>query len=71
MRLKLIKSQYRNDFEGLYACEFCGHEQEDYGYDDACFRKYAIPRMVCERCGMSSHTNAIDDEVAAAWWEHA
>ena len=51
MRIKRIKSQHRRDFQAVYECEFCGHEEDGYGYDDSNFHENVIPKMTCYKCG--------------------
>lgn len=51
MRIKRILSQHRRDFTATYECEHCGHEVEDYGYDDANFHRNVIPKKPCPECG--------------------
>lgn len=51
MHIKKLLSQHRRDFRALYACEHCGHETENYGYDDANFHDNVIPNMECASCG--------------------
>ena len=57
MRVKEIKSQFRRDFRAIYVCEYCGHEEEGYGYDDANFHHNAIPKMTCSVCGKEAPKN--------------
>ena len=54
MRIKKITSQNRRDFNAVYVCEHCGHEQTGYGYDDAYFHATVIPDMKCSECGKKS-----------------
>ena len=49
MKIKEIKSQNRRDFHAIYLCEYCGHEVEKSGYDDAYFHNTVIPEMICEK----------------------
>lgn len=51
MKIKKILSQHRRDFQAIYECEHCGHEHEDYGYDDGNFHMNVIPKMKCKECG--------------------
>lgn len=51
MKIKKILSQNRRDFTAIYECEHCGHEEEDYGYDDTFFHQNVIPTKECEKCG--------------------
>jgi len=51
MKIRDITYQNRRDFEAIYVCEGCGHEQRDGGYDDANFHNNIIPKMRCESCG--------------------
>ena len=51
MKIKRIKSQHRRDFQAVYECEHCGHEEDGYGYDDANFHQNVIPKMTCPKCG--------------------
>lgn len=50
MKIKKILSQYRRDFQAIYECQHCGHEQKGYGYDDANFHENVIPAMKCPKC---------------------
>lgn len=54
MRIKKIIRQHRRDFEAIYVCEHCGHEEKDRGYDDAYFHREVVPAMVCEKCGKTA-----------------
>lgn len=54
MRIKTILSQSRRDFQAIYQCEHCDHEQQNYGYDDANFHQNVIPNMKCKSCGKDS-----------------
>ena len=54
MKIKEIKSQNRRDFHAIYLCEYCGHEVEKSGYDDAYFHNTVIPEMICEKCGKTA-----------------
>lgn len=51
MKIKEITSQSRRDFQAIYVCEHCGHEETGYGYDDSYFHKNVIPAKVCSKCG--------------------
>lgn len=53
MRIKDIIWQSRRDFDAIYECQFCGHEETDSGYDDANFHDNVIPKMKCKSCGKS------------------
>ena len=50
MKIKQILSQNRRDFQAIYECEHCGHEEKGYGYDDANFHQNVIPNMNCPEC---------------------
>jgi len=54
MKIKKITYQHRRDFEAVYVCEHCGHEQVGGGYDDANFHENVIPNMSCKNCGKTS-----------------
>ena len=54
MKIKVIMSQSRRDFQAVYVCEHCGHEKEGYGYDDCYFHHKVIPKMKCESCGKTA-----------------
>lgn len=54
MKIKRILSQNRRDFRAVYECEHCGHESEQYGYDDANFHHNVIPKMKCSKCGKTA-----------------
>ena len=51
MRIKEILSQMRRDFQAVYVCEHCGHEDKGMGYDDDNFHRNVIPKMKCKACG--------------------
>jgi hypothetical protein len=51
MKIKKIISQYRKDFKAIYECEYCGHTEESWGYDDEFFHKEVLPCKVCHKCG--------------------
>ena len=51
MRIKEIISQSRRDFQAVYQCEHCNHEEKGGGYDDANFHNNVIPAMKCGKCG--------------------
>jgi ribosomal protein L37AE/L43A len=53
MKIKEIVSQNRRDFQAIYACEGCGHEIKESGYDDRNFHDNVVPAMKCEKCGKS------------------
>jgi len=50
MHLTKKLSQYRRDFQGIYTCEHCGHQQTSHGYDDDYFHTHVIPSMRCTNC---------------------
>lgn len=54
MKIKTITYQHRRDFEAIYVCESCGHEEKGRGYDDANFHQNVIPKMKCDKCGESA-----------------
>lgn len=54
MHIKQIKSQYRRDFQAIYACEHCAHEEHGSGYDDDNFHRNVIPAMKCQSCGKTA-----------------
>jgi transcription elongation factor Elf1 len=51
MKIKVITSQHRRDFQAIFECEHCGTEKNGRGYDDANFHKNVIPTMSCNTCG--------------------
>lgn len=51
MYLKEKLNQNRRDFTAIYACQDCGYEKTDRGYDDEYFHTTVIPKMVCDKCG--------------------
>lgn len=51
MRIKKILRQHRRDFQAVYECQHCGHEEKGSGYDDANFHESVIPAMRCGSCG--------------------
>ena len=54
MKIKKITSQSRRDFNCIYECEHCGHEEEGGGYDDTNFHVNVIPAMECKECGKTA-----------------
>tara|TARA_B100000795_G_C22556117_1_gene344425 strand:+ start:338 stop:553 length:216 start_codon:yes stop_codon:yes gene_type:complete len=50
MKIKAITRQCRRDFFATYECEWCEHEMEASGYDDANFHANVIPNMPCPQC---------------------
>lgn len=54
--MKLVKklNQMRRDFDGIYECEGCQHQQEVSGYDDRYFHDEVTPSMKCDNCGKST-----------------
>jgi len=59
MKIKKIIFQAGWDFEAIYECEYCGHEQKSRGYDDDAFCTKTIPWMPCLRCGEPVDENDI------------
>lgn len=57
MKIKSKLNQYRRDFDAIYICEHCGHEQKGSGYDDANFHNNVIPNIPCQSCGKTSPTD--------------
>jgi len=51
MKIKIILSQHRRDFNAIYECEHCGHERKGRGYDDRNFHENVVPAMECPKCG--------------------
>lgn len=51
MKIKKITWQNRRDFEAIYECEHCGHEESGQGYDDTYFHNEVIPEKKCIKCG--------------------
>lgn len=54
MHIKTKTSQYRRDFQAIYACEHCGNEYASRGYDDDHFHHTVIPGLKCPSCKRSS-----------------
>lgn len=54
MKIKKILSQHRRDFQAIYECEHCGHNEEGCGYDDSFFHNSVIPEMSCKIRGLKS-----------------
>ena len=50
MKIKKMLSQHRRDFQAIYVCESCGHEETKSGYDDNHFHKEVVPKMKCKKC---------------------
>jgi transcription elongation factor Elf1 len=57
MKIKEILSQSRRDFQAIYVCEHCGHEENGSGYDDDYFHNQIIPKRVCKECGKTADEN--------------
>lgn len=57
MKIKKIIWQSRRDFNAIYECEHCGHEEENDGYDDAYFHGKVIPKMKCKKCGKTASSD--------------
>ena len=57
MKIKMIMSQHRRDFQAIYECEHCGKTIEGYGYDDTNFHQNVIPEMKCKTCGKTAGEN--------------
>lgn len=57
MRIKEMTSQHRRDFQAIYECEHCGHEEKSDGYDDANFHNNVIPMMTCSKCKKKAPEN--------------
>lgn len=55
MKIKRIINQYRRDFQAIYECQHCGHEERRSGYDDAYFHEKVIPAMPCGSCGKTGN----------------
>jgi len=53
MYIKTMINQNRRDFNAVYKCEDCGHEETKSGYDDANFHDNVIPKMKCKNCKKS------------------
>ncbi len=54
MKIKKILNQSRRDFNAIYECEHCEHEERSSGYDDSFFHNEVIPKMNCDNCGKTS-----------------
>ena len=54
MKIKTILSQHRRDFQAIYKCEYCGHEEQEEGYDDTNFHNNVVPTMKCIECGKAA-----------------
>jgi transcription elongation factor Elf1 len=57
MKIKTIISQHRRDFQAIYECENCGHEQLGSGYDDARYHEIVIPKIICQQCKNTASSN--------------
>lgn len=55
MRIKRFTYRNRRDFQAIFECEHCGHEKEDWGYDDRNFHDNVIPDMECPKCGKKAN----------------
>jgi len=62
MKIKKVIWQSRRDFEAIYECEGCGHEEKSDGYDDRNFHDNVIPNFKCKECGKSRNDLGIVDE---------
>jgi predicted RNA-binding Zn-ribbon protein involved in translation (DUF1610 family) len=65
MKIKRKIRQHRRDFQAVYVCGHCGHEQEAYGYDDAYFHENVIPAMTCPECGKAEPGTSSTPDVPA------
>ena len=54
MKIKKIVSQHRRDFDAIFECEHCGHEEKIGGYDDTNFHENVIPKWECVKCGKTA-----------------
>jgi len=57
MKIKRFTYRNRRDFKAIFECEHCGHEKEDWGYDDANFHQNVIPDMECPKCGKKANAD--------------
>lgn len=65
MYLKAKTYQSRRDFRGIFACNHCDHEHEEWGYDDANFHHNVIPDMTCPDCGEKGGGRVTDPTIPA------
>jgi len=55
MKIKEYLNRMGNDFWASYQCEFCGAiKGSTVGYDDRYYHENVIPKMVCDKCGLST-----------------
>lgn len=54
MKIDKIIYQSRRDFKADFKCEFCGHTENKWGYDDSNYHDNVIPNMVCPQCNKHS-----------------
>ena len=59
MKIKKFIYQNRRDFKAIFECEYCGYEEEKWGYDDANFHSNVIPKMECKNCGKTASEDYI------------
>ena len=64
MKIKEILYQNRRDFRAVFVCQFCGHEETMWGYDDDNFHRRVIPNKKCSDCNKSiaENENEINEE---------
>lgn len=65
MYLKAKTYQSRRDFRGIFACNHCDHEHEEWGYDDANYHHNVIPNMTCPDCGKKGGGKVTDPTIPA------
>ena len=51
MHITKIVSQHRRDFQAIFKCGHCGHEEQKGGYDDTHYHNNVVPDMDCGDCG--------------------
>lgn len=57
MKIKTIISQHRRDFQAVFECEHCGHEETKAGYDDGHYHGTVVPGMKCLLCDKIAPTS--------------
>jgi len=71
MKIKKVLSQHRRDYTALMECEFCGHQQQDSGYDDRNYHDNVIPNQKCKSCNKSTVSEGgTPDKTATRYSEH-
>lgn len=67
MRLLETTWQNRNDFNGIFECEFCHSTQFHNGcYDDWYFFNKVVPAIKCVKCGRQGDDTLTEERAGTA-----